>query len=108
MDFPCGSIEPGVLYRKGLTAHDYDEAIEALQGAKNEDPAHGCGCCGDSDHTSAICHHNPLVMARRAVSKGNSWRCYHCNELFFTHEAAEEHFGRTQDQFAKCIESRAS
>ena len=22
--------------------------------------------------------------------------------------AAEEHFGRTQDQFAKCIESRAS
>lgn len=88
-------IRVGVIYRNGLEPDDYQEAIEALHEAKvnlgNE--SRGCSICTDSGHESSQCHHNPLVMARRAVATQRSWRCFHCNEVFTDPLKAKEHFG---------------
>lgn len=85
----------GVIYRTGLEAEDYDEAIEALRAAKTQ-PEHLSECCTvccDTGHTASHCHHNPLVMARRAAATTKVWRCYHCDEVFTDYAKAEEHFG---------------
>lgn len=93
-----------VIYRpKDYSKYAYDEAIEALRGARDEDPAACCGSCGDTGHTAVNCHHNPLVMARRAVRSQEKWRCFHCNGVFRTSEEAEKHFGETHDEHAKCL-----
>lgn len=95
--------QSSVIYRTGLTDHDYDEAIEALQDAKRQkgNESKGCSICFDSGHTAEQCHHNPLVMARRAVAAAKVWRCYHCDSVFTDYEKAAEHFGRRGDD-PKC------
>ena len=88
----------GVVYRgepgDRITAEDYREAIRDLSDASkqlNPDGDH-CRYCGDSGHQAWECHHNPLVMARRAARRQREYRCYHCGETF-TGEGAAEHFG---------------
>ena len=88
----------GVIYRgkpgDRITADDYTEAIRDLRDASTQlhpDGRH-CSCCGDSGHEAWQCHHNPLVMARRAASRQEEYRCYHCGEAF-SGKAAAEHFG---------------
>jgi len=107
MNTPGEPYPVGVLYRRddrhGPTRAEYDEAIADLTAARDEEPASGCGVCGDSGHTAAFCHHNPLVMARRAVCAARVWRCYHCNAVFADHAAAAEHFGRGEEEAAKCL-----
>jgi hypothetical protein len=100
-------IQPSVVYRTGpLTLADYNEAIEALQDAKQqmEPDGENCRVCGDSGHQAWQCHHNPLVMARRAAKSQTEWRCFHCGDVFTDEQAATEHFGRTSDDGpAACI-----
>jgi len=95
-------IIPGVLYRGGLEKSDYDEAIQALIDARDENPSISCGVCHDGGHISNQCHHNPLVMARRAISAADVWRCFHCNAIFTDPVEAEQHFGRNPHETPKC------
>jgi hypothetical protein len=101
-------IRPSVVYRNGdLTPADYDEAIRLLQDARSQIEPNGyfCAVCSDSGHQAWECHHNPLVMARRAVQKQCTWRCFHCGEAFFDYASAEEHFGKKDDGPCACIAS---
>lgn len=97
----------GVLYRTGLTDRDYDEAITALRDAKKQKnhKSHGCSVCYDSGHTAEQCHHNPLVMARRATIAARVWRCFHCDAVFTDAEKAQEHFGNREAIVHCCQES---
>jgi len=110
VDTPYDQLLPGVLYRTGLTAADYDEAIQALKDAKTQSdhPSDGCTVCGDSGHQANQCHHNPLLMARRAVMASNVWRCYHCNAVFTNHAEAETHFGKSENEVARCLQRKAA
>ncbi len=96
--------QSSVIYRTGLEDRDYDEAIEALQDAKKQrkdgNLSKGCTVCWDSGHTADQCHHNPLVMARRAVATTRVWRCYHCDAVFTDYDKAAEHFGTRKDVVA--------
>jgi len=99
----------GVLYRTGLENRDYDEAIEAMRDAKKQRGKEGFGCtiCHDTGHTAEQCHHNPLVMARRAVQSTRTWRCFHCGEVFTDPVKAEEHFGFSRaGSKPKCFNNR--
>lgn len=88
----------GVIYRgvpgERITAEDYRDAIHDLESASGQLQPDGehCRCCGDSGHQAWECHHNPLVMARRAAQRKQEYRCYHCGETFVGKYAAE-HFG---------------
>lgn len=96
-----------VIYRTGFSNLDYDEAIAALRDAKKQ-PKHlsqGCTVCCDSGHTAEQCHHNPLVMARRAVAAIRVWRCYHCDNVFTDYEKAAEHFGK-RTELPKCKKNK--
>lgn len=111
MDMPFAPLRPSVIFRTGRpTVEDYDEAIEALQDARNQVEPDGalCRVCHDGGHQAWECHHNPLVMARRAVQSSTVWRCYHCGGVFTTYEDAEEHFGKSDHEVARCIEQRAA
>jgi len=46
-----------------FTEHQYDQAIEALQNAKQQLVPDGacCAVCGDSGHMAFECGHNPLI-----------------------------------------------
>lgn len=100
-----------VVHRQGRpTAEDYNEAIQALRDASHQLEPDGLGCqvCGDSGHQAWECHHNPLVMARRA-SRANAhegtaipWRCFHCGQMFDNVTDARDHFGE-RDELVKCI-----
>lgn len=98
----------GVIYRKRApTIADYDEAITALQMARDAiasgDESRGCAVCTDSGHGVRTCHHNPLVAAREWVVERGKHRCYHCGFVALTDEQAQSHFGRCEDEVAKCI-----
>lgn len=97
----------GVIYRRGLRESDYDEAIRDLQAAKTQtEPikcAYQCAVCGDGGHLASQCHHNPLVMARRAARAARVWRCYHCDFVAYTHQQAEEHFGTAPGDEPSCF-----
>jgi len=91
-------MKVGVIYRGvpggRITAGDYEEAIRDLEDASKQlrpDGEH-CRCCGDSGHQVWECHHNPLVMARRAARHLSEYRCFHCGEVF-SGNSAVEHFG---------------
>lgn len=91
-----GTPRPGVIYRPGRpTAEDYTEAVEALELAAEqlEPDGNSCIVCGDSGHQAFECHHNPLLMARRAIAATNVFRCYHCGFVGVTQSECEEHFG---------------
>lgn len=97
------SLRPSVVYRTGrLTKEDYDEAIETLVCARDEDPSKCCGSCGDGGHTAETCHHNPLVLARLGAKKEFEYRCFHCGEVF-NGNAAQEHFGKTECEDPSCL-----
>lgn len=99
--------QSSVIYRVGLEDCDYDEAIEALKDAKRQrgNEGQGCSVCCDSGHTASQCHHNPLVMARRAVAQTKVWRCYHCDAVFTDYTKATEHFGTREDNKPQCIKA---
>ncbi|CAE6822220.1 hypothetical protein R70006_06256 [Paraburkholderia domus] len=88
-----------------LTAEEYDEAIRDLQNAKTQlrPDGNNCAVCHDSGHQAWECHHNPLVMARRGVKAEMEWRCFHCGFVCHTAEAAVEHFGKSEDEVARCL-----
>lgn len=104
------AIMPSVVYRDTLTAEDYDEAIEALQDAKRQDECSHmcCSVCHDTGHLAHQCHHNPLLMARRAVTGMNVWRCYHCDAIFNNNEDAAEHFGLNEHTDPACFDKPPS
>jgi hypothetical protein len=98
----------GVLFRDTLTAADYDEAIADLQDAKRQaENTSGCSICWDSDHVAAACHFNPLVMARRAIRARDIYRCFHCGFVCVGAPEAEEHFGKSEQEVARCLKQRA-
>lgn len=88
-----------------ITAEDYDEAIRDLEAAKTQLKPDGnnCAVCHDSGHQAWECHHNPLVMARRGVKAELEWRCFHCGDVFHTAAEAVGHFGKSQDEVARCL-----
>jgi hypothetical protein len=97
-----------VVRRSGsgrITADEYDEAIRDLQNAKTQLQPDGdnCAVCHDSGHQAWECHHNPLVMARRGVKAELEWRCFHCGFVCHTEEAAVAHFGKSEDEVARCL-----
>lgn len=112
-----GEIQPSVAYRENPpTVEDYAEAVElltfAMRGLAGElSESRGCLCCGDSGHTAATCHHNPLLLARAfAVYRDrNYWRCFHCGDVFALgqEELARDHFGKGEDEAAACIRAQA-
>lgn len=101
----------GVCYRTGpLTVDDYNEAIKDLMSAKSDlvykiagRPVDGCFICEDSGHTAESCHHNPLLLARERAAAKSVWQCWHCGYEARTEADAIEHFGRTEDEIARCI-----
>lgn len=99
------AARPSVVYRTGrLTKEDYNEAIETLIGARDEDPSKMCGSCHDTGHTAETCHHNPLVLARRGGKKEHEFRCFHCGGVF-EDSVAQEHFGRNEYEEPACIKA---
>lgn len=104
-------VESSVVYRKGpITVRDYDDAIEALQNARyqliqldTDEYEACCAVCGDTDHYHQLCHHNPLVVARRRADDEHTWRCYHCGFITHTHEEAAEHFGLSPNTTPACL-----
>src|SRR5579862_4088845 len=96
--------QSSVVYRETFTELDYNDAIRALQAAKKQKGKehHGCTVCWSSGHTADFCHHNPLVMARRAVILETSWRCFYCNEMFTDAKEAAIHFGIRKNSRPLC------
>jgi hypothetical protein len=100
-------ISASVVYREGpLAPEDYQEAIEFLQEAKaNLEIGHHYCPCGDACAINQ-CHHNPLVMARRAVEQQHAFRCYHCGLVCLTEEEANDHFGTKEDALPSCLKNQ--
>lgn len=104
-------MEVSVIYRTGRpTQADYTDAIIALVAGMSqlEPDGDNCHVCHDSGHQAWECHHNPLVMAKRAAQaramEGTAipWRCFHCSQVFHTVEDAREHFGKDPRVVAEC------
>ncbi len=87
-----------------FTRTDYLELIErAMQGmAQLEPDGHTCSICGDGGHQAFECHLNPLVLERQARILQNTWRCFHCGEVFTDAAQAEEHFGKKSYRVPQC------
>lgn len=68
-----------------------------------------CGVCGDGGHTVETCHHNPLlrVLLGDEAASGSVWRCFHCNAIFTNAKTAEDHFGISVDEIARCLREKA-
>lgn len=87
------------------TEAEYDEAIQALQDAKTQlkPNADHCHVCGDSGDWAGVCHHNPLVLARRWARSTRVYQCYHCGFVAQSDEEAQGHFGKNDEEVAKCV-----
>ena len=101
-----------VIYRPAgdrITAAEYEEAIRDLIAAKSQlnPDGHNCAVCHDSGHQAWECHHNPLVMARRAARSETQWRCFHCGTVCHTEQEAREHFGTSEEEVARCLAETA-
>lgn len=97
----------GAIHRDGRpTLGDYDEVIKDLEAARTQVEPDGrdCAVCGDSGHQAWECHHNPLVLARRAKRAETEYRCYHCGDVFTDDKAALAHFGTTSFKRPTCCE----
>lgn len=100
-----------VCYRTGApTIEDYDEAIQELESAKvdlrwkrERFALPCCFVCEDTGHTAEHCHHNPLLLAREWAKATNVWQCWHCGFVATNADEAEEHFGKSEDEVAKCL-----
>lgn len=102
--------EPSVVYREAsLTMQDYEEAIGLLRDAQKQivPDTFGCRVCEDTGHTASECHHNPLVMARRAAKQEDEYRCFHCGGVFIGSEAAI-HFGTSAEDRPPLCSSRGT
>lgn len=103
-------ILASVVYRKGsITAADYDEAIEDLQRAKRQDECRHicCSICEDTGHTAEMCHHNPLILARKWTEATSVWCCYHCGFVATNDAEAMDHFGYNNQVKPKCLRRAA-
>lgn len=99
------TIAASVCYREGqITNADYNEAIEDLLRAKRQSECRHmcCSICEDTGHTAEMCHHNPLILARRWAAATKIWCCYHCGFVATNDEEAREHFGKDDLEPAKC------
>jgi hypothetical protein len=97
----------GVCYKSGEpTLADYDEAIKDLRAARRElksgDKRWGCSICTDSGHSADMCHHNPLLLARQWAKAKGVWQCWHCGFIATNDADAVEHFGKSEQDIAKC------
>lgn len=98
-----------VIFREGpIGRADYLEAISLLHAAiKQPELAHwGCSVCEDSGHTAESCCHNPLVAARKWARATAVWACYHCGFVATNDEEAQDHFGKSDLETAKCQRER--
>ena len=88
-----------------FTAKQYMKAIQDLKDGMGQLEPDGnlCAICGDNDHQSWECHHNPLVLMQRVKKAEGRWRCYHCNEVFDDPEKARKHFGNIPKTTTHCI-----
>lgn len=75
----------------------YLKAIENLKlGMTQLEPdGNCCVVCGDGGHQAWECHHNPIS---KNYMYREHWRCFHCNEVFYSVDDAEEHFGSNKKQ----------
>jgi len=89
-----------------ITMQEYGEAVEAITNAQEQMIPDGRNCmvCGDSGHQAWECHHNPIVMMRRARTTETEFRCFHCGDVFTTEESAHEHFGCHESNIPQCLE----
>jgi hypothetical protein len=103
-----GIVSAGVCYRLGKpTIADYNEAITDLMAARRQIKSGslmGCSIRGDSGHApqDALCHHDPLLLARKWAAATNVWQCYHCGYVATNDAEAREHFGATEFDAASC------
>ena len=47
------------------------------------------------------------AVSRQAATyphPSDGWRCFHCGRVFHTYKTAEQHFGRTPESVAACID----
>ncbi len=81
-----------------ITKREYQKAIKILKlGIKQLIPdGRCCIICGDTNHQAWECHHNPLSKTYHFYGKGSYWKCFHCREIFFDFEKAQEHFGKRE------------
>ena len=88
-----------------FTEKDYLSAIRKLKRgmAQLQPNGYPCFICGDTGHQAWECHHNPLV----AVELAEKYQCYHCGRIF-SEEDAEEHFGKSEDEVARCLQPAPS
>jgi hypothetical protein len=108
-------IQPSVAYRTSSDrlgwpeARDYEEVIEqAKDGLAQLAPdGNHCNICGASGHQAMECHHSVLRLARKWVAATNVYRCFHCGFVATTDEEAVEHFGKSDEEVARCIAARS-
>lgn len=80
----------------------YLKAIENLKlGMTQLEPdGNCCSVCGDDGHQAWKCHHNPL--SQNYIYREH-WRCFHCNQVFYNVDDAQEHFGNgKKDEPSSC------
>lgn len=96
----------GVCYRTGAPdVTDYDEAITALRNAREallSGDSFGCRICEDGGHGANMCHHNPLLLARKWAAATGVWQCWHCGFVATNAEEAQEHFGLHEAELPRC------
>lgn len=100
-----------VVHRRGpLTEADYREAIADLERAILQPGLVHlcCSICEDTGHTAEMCHHNPLLLARRWSEATSVWRCYHCGFVATNDEEALDHFGYNSTVKPKCLRAGSS
>lgn len=94
------------VYRDGpITPELYDEAIEDLQNARRaliEGDHMGCRVCEDSGHGANMCHHNPLLLARKWAAATRIWQCWHCGFIATNDEEGRAHFGEHDGELPSC------
>lgn len=87
------------------TKEDYEKMIRDLQDGMSqlEPDGKGCAVCGDSDHQAWECHHNPLILVMEARKDKATWRCFHCDAVFTSHDDAAKHFGAYMTRNPACV-----
>ena len=77
----------------------FNVAFEALKNG------HSIGMCFDLMKSAKAEMRNfpmPESAPQEQAAQSESWRCYHCGEVFTDHDAAREHFGVTQYKDPAC------
>ena len=79
-----------------ISKQEYLTAIDNIRLAMSQLEPDGKNCviCGDGDHQAWECHHNPVYSMQFL----DSWRCFHCNAVFFNEDDARKHFGSEHEE----------